>query len=382
MNDIHHHDFDRYIDRRGTASDKWDRYAGRDILPLWVADMDFAAPPAVLEALHARVEHGVFGYTNPPDELVAVTRERIAHDFGWEIDPEWMVWLPGLVPGLHLACRAVGEAGDAVISFTPVYPPFLQAPPRAERELVTVPLADAAGHIDFDALESALSARTRLLMLSNPQNPTGRVYCREELLRLAEICLRHDVVLCSDEVHAELVLDPQCRHLPVALLDDEIARSSITLLAPSKTYNIAGLGCSLAVIPDPALRRRFRAVRAGFVPGVNTLGFTAALAAWRDCEDWRAALLDYLRTNADAVTAAVDAHPHLSMQRPEATYLAWIDARALGVENPEPLFEAAGLGLSNGRDFGHSGFMRLNFGCPRATLDQALARLAGVGPAR
>ncbi len=382
MNDIHHHDFDHYIDRRGTASDKWDRYAGRDVLPLWVADMDFAAPPAVLEALHARVDHGVFGYTNPPDELVEVTRERIARDFGWTIDPEWMVWLPGLVPGLHLACRAVGAAGDAVISFTPVYPPFLQAPPRAERELVTVPLADAAGHIDFDALESALSAHTRLLMLSNPQNPAGRVYRREELLRLAEICLRHDVVLCSDEVHAELLLDPQCEHLPVAALDEEIARSSITLLAPSKTYNIAGLGCSLAVIPDPGLRRRFRAVRAGFVPGVNTLGFTAALAAWRDCEDWRAALLDYLRANADAVAAAVDAHPHLSMQRPEATYLAWIDARALGVENPEPLFEAAGLGLSSGRDFGQSGFMRLNFGCPRVTLDEALARLAKVGPAQ
>lgn len=380
LNDIRHHDFDRYIDRCGTASDKWDRYAGRDVLPLWVADMDFSAPPAVLEALHERVDHGVFGYTNPPDELVEVTRERIAHDFGWTIDPEWMVWLPGLVPGLHLACRAVGEPGDAVISFTPVYPPFLQAPPRAERELVTVPLADAAGRIDFDALESVLSPRTRLLMLSNPQNPTGRVYRREELMQLAGICLRNGIVLCSDEVHAELLLERQCGHLPVAALDEEIARTSITLLAPSKTYNIAGLGCSLAVIPDPVLRRRFRAVRAGFVPGVNTLGFTAALAAWRDCEDWRADLLDYLRANAAAVAAAVDTHPHLSMQRPEATYLAWIDARALDVEDPEPLFEAAGLGLSNGRDFGQPGFMRLNFGCPRVTLDEALARLAKVGP--
>lgn len=380
LNDVHHHDFDRYIERRGTASDKWDRYAGRDVLPLWVADMDFSAPPAVLKALHERVDHGVFGYTNPPAELVEVTRERIAHDFGWVIDPEWMVWLPGLVPGLHLACRAVGEPGDVVVSFTPIYPPFLQAPPRAERELVTVPLADAGGGIDFDALESALSPRTRLLMLSNPQNPTGRVYRREELERLAEICLHHGIVLCSDEVHAELVIDPQCTHVPVAMLDDEIAAASITLLAPSKTYNIAGLGCSLAVIPDPALRRRFRAVRAGFVPGVNTLGFTAALAAWRDCDDWRAALLDYLCANTDVVEAAVESHPYLAMQRPEATYLAWIDARALGAEDPEPLFESAGLGLSNGRDFGQPGFMRLNFGCPRVTLDEALARLANVAP--
>lgn len=380
MNDTNRYDFDRVIDRRDTASDKWDRYEGRDVLPLWVADMDFAAPPAVLEALHARVDHGVFGYTNPPRELVEITCERIESDFGWRIEPDWMVWLPGVVPGLHIACRAVGEPGDAVISFVPVYPPFLAAPPRAERELVTVPLADAAGRIDFDALAAAVTTRTRLLMLSNPQNPTGRVYRRDELEQLAEFCLRNEIVLCSDEIHAELLLDPDCRHVAAATLDDEIARNTIALLAPSKTYNIAGLGCSLAVIPDPALRRRFRTVRAGFVPGVNTLGFTAALAAWRDCDDWRAALLDYLRANADAVGAAVAAHPQLSMERPEATYLAWLDARALGADDPEPLFEAAGLGLSNGRAFGQAGFMRLNFGCPRATLDEALARLARVGP--
>jgi len=300
LNDTKHYDFDRVIDRRGTASDKWDRYAGRDILPMWVADMDFAAPPAVLAALHERVDHGVFGYTNPPAELVEVTRARIEHDFGWRIEPEWMVWLPGLVPGLHLCCRAVGEPGDAVLSFTPIYPPFLAAPPRAQRELLTVPLADNAGRIDFDALEAAVTPRARLLMLSNPQNPTGRVYRREELEQLADFCLRHEIVLCSDEVHNELLLDRQCRHVTVAALDDEVARATITLLAPSKTYNIAGLGCSLAVIPDPGLRRRFRAVRAGFVPAVNTLGFTAALAAWRDCDDWRAALLEYLRANADA----------------------------------------------------------------------------------
>ena len=379
MHDARKPDFDRVIDRRGTASDKWDRYAGRDILPLWVADMDFAAPPAVLAALHERVEHGVFGYTNPPAELIEVTVARIERDFGWRIDPDWMVWLPGLVPGLHLACRAVGDPGDAVASFIPVYPPFLAAPPRAERELLTVPLADAAGRIDFDALDAALTPRTRLLMLSNPQNPTGRVYRREELERLAEVCLREGLVLCSDEIHAELRLDRELEHVPVATLGPDIARASITLLAPSKTYNIAGLGCSLAVIPDASLRRRFRAVRAGFVPGVNTLGFSAAIAAWRDCDDWRAALLDYLRANAASVQSAVDAHPALSMRPPEATYLAWIDARGLGTDDPEPLFEAAGLGLSNGRDFGQPGCMRLNFGCPRATLDQALDRLSRVG---
>jgi len=373
-------DFDRVIDRTGTASDKWDLYAGRDVLPMWVADMDFAAPPPVLAALHERVNHGVFGYTNPSVELAEVTCERLKTDFGWDVDPDWMVWLPGLVPGLHLSCRAMGEADDEIISFAPVYPPFRFAPARAQRQLVEVPLADEAGCIDFDALEAAITSRTRMIMLSNPQNPTGRVYRSRELSQLADLCVRRHIVLCSDEVHAELVLDREQSHVPVAALDPEVARTSITLLAPSKTYNIAGLGCSLAVIPDPILRRRFARVRAGFVPGVNTLGFTAALAAWRDCIDWRAALLDYLRGNAQRVHEAVNAHPHLSMQRPEATYLAWIDCRGLGADDPEPLFEAAGLGLSAGVNFGRRDHMRLNFGCPRTTLYTALERLQGVHP--
>lgn len=373
------YDFDTVVDRCDTASDKWDRYAGRDVLPMWVADMDFRAPPAVLEALHARTDHGVFGYTNPPGELIEVTCAMLVDHYGWHVEPEWLVWLPGLVPGLHVACAAVGDDGDAVVTFTPIYPPFLHAPPRARRERIDVPLADATGAIDFDRLEAAITPRTRLVMLCSPQNPTGRVYGRDELERLAALCVRHDLVLCSDEVHCALILDPDRPHLPVAVLDGDIARRSITLLAPSKTYNIAGLGCSLAVIPDAALRRRFRAARAGFVPGVNTLGFSAALAAWRDCADWHAALIEYLRGNRERVQAAVEAHPALAMQRPAATYLAWIDARGLGTDDPAAAFEAAGLGLSDGREFGAPGFVRLNFGCPRATLDDGLARLARVG---
>lgn len=372
-------DFDEVVDRGGTASDKWDLYAGRDILPMWVADMDFRAPPAVLEALHARVDHGVFGYTNAPTELVETTGAMLEREFDWTVNPDWFVWLPGLVPGLHLACAACGEDGDEVLTMTPVYPPFLQAPERARRRLVTVPLADSRGTIDFAALEAAVGERTRVLMLCSPQNPTGRVYSEAELERLAALCIRHDLVLVSDEIHFGLVLDPASRHCMTARLGPELARRTITLIAPSKTYNIAGLGCSLAIIPDPWLRRRFRAVRAGFVPGVNTLGFTAALAAWRDCADWHAALIDYLRGNRDRVTAAVEAHPHLAMTPPSATYLAWIDCRSLPVDDPAAAFEAAGLGLSDGRHFGAPGFVRLNFGCPRATLDRGLQRLAAVG---
>ena len=373
-----HNDFDEPVDRRATASDKWDRYAGRDVLPLWVADMDFRAPPPVLEALHRRVEHGVFGYTNPSRELVETTVDMLATAHGWQVEPDWLVWLPGLVPGLHVAARSAGSPGDAVATFTPIYPPFLAAPARADRVRIDVPLAGADGTIDFDELERSVAPGTRMLMFCNPQNPTGRVYRRDEVEALVRFCQRRDLLLCSDEIHCGLILEPGLQHVPAASLDPDFARHTITLMAPSKTYNIAGLGCSLAVIPDPALRRRFREVRAGFVPGVNTLGLTAALAAWRDCADWHAALIEYLRGNRARVVEAVEAHPGLSMATPEATYLAWIDARALGARDPAAACEEAGLGLSDGRDFGARGFLRLNFGCPRSTLDQALERLSAL----
>ena len=370
------YDFDEPVDRRATASDKWDRYAGRDVLPLWVADMDFRAPPPVLEALHRRVEHGVFGYTSPSRELVETTIDMLATQYQWSVEPEWLVWLPGLVPGLHIAARSVGDPGEAVATFTPIYPPFLAAPARADRVRIDVPLAGPDGTIDFDELERAVAPGTRMLMFCNPQNPTGRVYRRDELEALAEFCQRRDLVLCSDEIHCGLILEPGLQHVPAASLDPDFARQTLTLLAPSKTYNIAGLGCSLAVIPDPALRRRFREARAGFVPGVNTLGLTAALAAWRDCADWHADLIEYLRGNRARVVEAVEAEPALSMTAPEATYLAWIDARTLDARDPAAACEDAGLGLSDGRDFGAPGFLRLNFGCPRATLAQALERLS------
>ncbi|WP_067561204.1 MalY/PatB family protein [Halofilum ochraceum] len=371
-----HYDFDELIDRRGTASDKWDRFRERDVLPMWVADMDFRAPPAVLDALHERVDHGVFGYTSAPDELVDVTVSMLRESYGWQVEPEWLVWLPGLVPGIHLTAAAVGERDDAVATFTPVYPPFRAAPARAGRERIEVPLASADGTIDFDRLEAAVTERTRLLLLCNPQNPTGRVYRRDELEALAAFCERRDLIICSDEIHCALILDPERRHIPMATLGPDIARRTITLMAPSKTYNIAGLGCSLAIIPDPKLRRRFQSARAGFVPGVNALGFTAALAAWRDCDDWHGALIDYLRGNRDRVAAAIADHPRLRMATPEATYLAWLDARELGVDDPAAAAEAVGVGLSDGADFGLKGFLRLNFGCPRSTLEEGLRRLA------
>jgi len=373
----HRFDFDTIIDRSNTASEKWDKYRGRDIIPLWVADMDFRSPPAVSQALHERVEHGVFGYTHPPAELVEAVRAHLLADYGWAVEEEWIVWLPGLVCGLNVLCRAVGGAGDEVVTFTPIYPPFMSAPGLSDRSLVKVPLQLRAGRwmADMEALERAITPRTKLLLLCSPHNPVGRAWSREELAQFAEVAERHDLVIGSDDIHAGLVLDEDRRHIPIATLSPETARRTITLLAPSKTYNIPGLGCSFAVIGDPGLRRAFRKAMGRIVPHVNTLGYTAALATYRDGEEWRQALLAYLRGNRDLIEKEVNAMPGLSMAHVEATYLAWIDARATGVPDPARFFEEAGVGLSDGADFGAPGFVRLNFGCSRSLLVEALGRM-------
>ena len=370
-------DFDRPVDRRGTYSLKWDLYKGRDVIPLWVADMDFPVSPAIVEALHARVNHGIFGYTLVPDTLVDVVVARMAARYGWEIDPEWVVWLPGLVTGINVACRAVGDPGNEVVTTVPIYPPFLSAPKHAARRIITVPLVERDGcwHLDPETLEGVLTPATRLLLLCSPHNPTGRVFTRQELLSLAAICERHDLVICSDEIHCELVLDEEKEHLPTAVLSPEIEKRTITLMAPSKTFNIPGLGCSFAIIAERELRRKFVAAMAGIVPHVNALGYTAALAAYRDGRSWHEAILEYLRKNRDCVEALVGEMPGLSMHHVEATYLAWIDTRQTGLDNAVATFEEAGAGLSDGRYFGTEGFVRLNFGCPRPLLREALQRM-------
>lgn len=373
-------DFDTPINRRGTESLKWDIYQDRDVLPLWVADMDFTSPPQVLAALHERVDHGNFGYNLTPQALKEAIMERLRLRHGWQVQPDWIVWLPGLVTGINIVCRAVASPGEAILTAIPVYPPFLTAPGLAGCELITVehPHRDHAYRIDYEAIKAAVTERTRLFLLCNPQNPTGRVFTRDELVTLAEICLNGDLIICADEIHCDLILDAEKRHTSIAALDQIIAARTITLLAPSKTFNIPGLGCSLAVIPDEGLRKRFTKVMQGIVPHVNVLGFTAALAAYRDGEDWRRELIDYLRCNRDLVEAFIDLTPGLSMNHVEATYLAWIDARDLGVPHTYAFFEQAGVGLSDGADFGAPGFVRLNFGCPRATLELALGRMAAA----
>ncbi len=370
-------EFDRIIDRTNTASLKWDKYNGRDVIPLWVADMDFPSPRCVVDALKKRVEHGVFGYTHAPEELNEQIVTRLTQKYNWQIDKEWIIWLPGLVTGLNVACRAVGNDQNDVLTVVPIYPPFLSAPGNSKRNLLTVPLVKNNNRwiFDFEEFEKAITKNTKLFMFCNPHNPTGRVYSKEEILTLAAICEKHDIIICSDEIHKDLILDADKQHIPTATLAPEIARRTITLMAPSKTYNLPGLGCSYAIISDPVLREQFRRAMQGIVPFVNVFGYTAALAAYRDGGEWHRALLEYLADNRDLLANRINKLPGISVNHVEATYLAWLDLTATGIADPAAHFEKYGIGLSDGKEFGTPGFLRLNFGCPRPLLQQALQRI-------
>jgi cystathionine beta-lyase len=375
------YNFDEYIDRCHTESIKW-HFFDPDVLPMWVADMDFRSPEAVTRTLAERVRHGVFGYGGEPADLRGMLVERLAQLYGWKVEPEAIVFLPGVITGFNLACRAFTHAGDGLLVQTPVYPPILHAHEhhglvRDENQLVLCP--DGSYAIDFEAFEAAIQPNTRIFVLCNPHNPVGRVFRREELVRMAEICARHDLLICSDEIHCDLVFS-ESRHTPVASIDPGIARRTISLMAPSKTFNIAGLDCSFAVIPDGEIRKQFETVRDGTVGGVNILGFAAASAAYREGAEWLASLMDYLQSNRDHLVARVRSEfPGIHMASPEGTYLAWLDCRDLNLKPTacEYFVEKGRVAMNDGASFGPGGegFVRLNFGCPRAQLDEALDRM-------
>jgi cystathionine beta-lyase len=378
-------DFHHPPDRRGGDSIKWGKYAGRDILPLWVADMDFPAPPAVRAALEKRVAHGIFGYGAPWRSLTDSVLAYLENAYGWQVQAGWLVWLPGLVTGINVAVRSVRERANdpaGVLTSVPVYPPFLAAPGHGGQPLRTAALAraeeDGRWTMDIAALEAACLPETKLLLLCHPHNPVGRCWSRDELAQIADFAARHDLVVCSDEIHCDLILDADKQHLPFALLDAAAAARSITLMAPSKTFNIPGLACALAIIPDAGLRQRFLRVMQGIVPHVNVLALAACEAAFRDCARWREDLLCQLRQNRDRLETVVSRLPGISMTHVEATYLAWIDARALSLPegaSPAAYFESCGLGFSDGADFGAPGWVRFNFGCAPKLLERALDRL-------
>ena len=371
------YNFDTEIDRCNSGSVKWNKYTGRDVVPLWVADMDFQTPPPIIDALHRQLGHGVLGYTEPSKEFYGVIQAMLERLYGWQVEREWIVLLPSLVPGLHGACRAVCSPGDTVFTLIPVYSLFFPVAPLSGCRLTSVPLTREHDQWNFDTgqMSEAITPGTRLLLFCNPHNPVGRVYTRSELEDIAGFCTEHNLVLCSDEIHCGLVLDEDRHHIPLATLSPEIAGRTITLISPGKTYNLGGMNCGFAVISNPELRRKFYHATEGIMPYVNMLGVTAMQAAYSECENWCAELIAYLRENRDTVYDAVSAMPGLSTTPVEATYLAWIDARELDTDDPVTFFEDAGVGLSDGKEFGMEGFVRLNFACPRSLLEKALNRM-------
>ncbi|MCG6658257.1 putative C-S lyase [Halomonas campisalis] len=392
------YDFATPVERRHPSggdwpSQKWHRHDD-SVLPLWVADMDFRSPPAVIEALCARVEHGVYGYGLVPDSLRRTLCEWSAREYDWAIEPDWQLWLPGVVPALHLASLALTEPGDGVLTVTPIYPPFLRVAERTGRLPQRAPLAEPAApdgqwELDLDALEAAITADTRLLLWCQPHNPTGRVWRHEELAGLAALVERHDLLVVSDELHCDLLLDEGARHRPLAAAFPELAARTVTLWAPSKTFNLAGLTTACAVIADAALRRRFATGIRGLTPDANVLGLVAAEAAYAEGEPWRQALLAVLRDHRRTLVRRVDAWPGVAMSPPQSTYLAWLDLRRAqglagrcgegGAVSPQRvLLGRAGVALSDGADFGWPGFARLNFGTTATQLEAALTRLDGV----
>jgi cysteine-S-conjugate beta-lyase len=376
------HGFDKLLDRRNSDSLKWRKY-GADVLPMWVADMDFRSPEPVVQALRERIEQGVFGYPLEPlpEQLESVTGYLLQHH-GWRVEPEALVLLPGLIPGFNAACRAVTQPGDGVLVQVPTYPPLLQCPKniglsRDEALLVRGP--SGAYEPDWDSFQAAIHARSRVLLLSNPHNPLGRVFRREELARMAEACLRHGLTIVSDEVHCDLVFRGH-QHLCMAMLSPEVEARTITLMSPSKTFNLAGLKMAFAVIPNAELRERFLAARVDMLASPNILGGVAMQAAYREGGPWLRELREYLEANRDFLGDFARRYlPGVRMTVPEGTYLAWLDCREAGLEeNPTAFFlRHARVALSPGESFGRGGegCVRLNFGCPRELLSEGLERM-------
>lgn len=375
--------FDQNIDRLKTESVKWHVYPP-DVLPMWVADMDFRSPEPVIQALRERVDHGIFGYGMVPDELRAVICERLQDKYAWKVQEDALVFIPGVVTGFNIACRSIGVPGSGVLVQTPVYPPILAAPQNSERIMQPVELnRDAGGRysINFEAFQAAIQTNTRSFLLCNPHNPTGRVFTQGELERMAEICLKHQIAIISDEIHCDLVYS-EARHIPIASLSKEIEANTITLIAPSKTFNIAGLECSVAIIPNEELRKNYQNSTCGMVHGVNILGLTAGLAAYRDGEEWYQELMKVLEKNRNDLVGFIgDEMPAISTTTPEGTYLAWLDCRNTGIPgNPQQFFlEKAKVALNDGADFGQggNGFVRFNFGTTPSRMMEALRRMAG-----
>lgn len=383
-----HYNFDEVINRKGTSCVKYDglkdAYQGKEnLIPLWVADMDFATPDFIIDAMKKRCEHPIFGYTFDDDEYYASILTWLHYKYNWKAEREWITYIPGIVKGIGLAVQCFTQPGDKVIIQPPVYHPFRLVPTRMGREVVYNPLKveDGVYKMDFEQLESLIDKDCKMLILSNPHNPGGIVWEKEALVKLAQICSAHGILVISDEIHAEMTY-PQFRHHPFATVSPEAAACSVTFMAPSKTFNIAGIVSSYAIVPDAELREKFYSfLEAGELNAGTIFAFTATKAAYTYGAEWLQQMRSYVIENVNFVDEYLKKNiPQIKAYRPQASFLIWLDCRELGLSQPDlvHLFEdKAGLALNDGTMFGKEGegFMRLNVGCPRSILSKALDSL-------
>jgi len=389
------YNFDKVINRRNTASLKWDAvhdiFGDKDVLPMWIADMDFEVARPITDAILKRAEHAIYGYTTIPESLIDAVIERIKSKFNWDVKPEWLIFTPGTVSALYITIKAITSIGDSVLVQEPVYYPFFSAIRDNGAHIVSNDLKLVNYHyeIDFDYLEDKFlgkdgiftgSNRIKAMILCNPHNPVGRVYTKEELTKIGEILIKNEVVVISDEIHCEIVYTGH-RHIPFASISEEFADNSITLISGSKTFNIAGLETSIIIIPNKKLRRRFIEAKGKLLSNPNPFGLVATEAAFRYGDDWLSQLLEYLEGNLKFLMDYVEKRiPKVKVIKPEGTYLAWLDFRELGMDKytlSEFLRKNAKVGLDDGYIFGKSGegFARLNFACPRSILEEGLRRI-------
>ncbi|MFA5321722.1 MAG: MalY/PatB family protein [Smithella sp.] len=392
------YDFNHIFDRKNTNSIKWDFvqyiFGHDDVIPMWVADMDFPVAPPIVEALKRRAEHEFYGYTKAGTDLIQSIIDRVWNKYAWKIKAEWIVFTPGVVPALNVAVRTLTHPGDEIILQEPVYYPFFPAVTSSGCQIVNNQLKLINGHyeMDYEDLEHQFEARIgiipaphriKAIILCNPHNPVGRLWSKEELTRLGEIAVQHGIVVISDEIHCELFYQGH-QHTPFASISEIFERNSITCMSPSKTFNLAGLEVSSIIIPDKKLRQLFTDTRTGILPEPNIFGYAAMEAAYRSGDEWLAQLLDYLQGNLDFLLKYfADRILKIKVIKPQGTYLVWLDCRDLGMDDMTLrsfMRDKAKVGFDDGFLFGSggSGFQRMNIACPRPVLEEALRRIETV----
>ena len=372
------YDFDQIISRKETYSTKWLKFSDDDVIPMWIADMDFICPPEITSAMSERIAQGIFGYSEIPSNLTEVFVNNVKNNSGWSIEKDWVVWIPGGVVGLNVTCKTVLAPGEIAMVPSPIYAPFTEAPENMERGFIKTHLFDSQGRLEFDmdAIERLLTEDTKLFFLCNPQNPGGTVFSENELKELSKVCEERNIIVCSDEIHSDLILEEGLKHIPYASLNEHNENNSITIMGPCKTFNLAGFPIAAAIIPNEMLREDFKRNTKGIVAHIDNIAFVAAEAAYSAAQEWYLELLQYLKSNRNLLQERLNNIDGLSLKGPEAGFLAWIDCRESGLDNPANFFiEEAGVGVYDGAWFGDKNYVRLNFGCPKSILEEALNRI-------